>query len=83
MIAVAFLSATVLLVQPAKPPPPPPQAQAEPAKKKPELVCRSETVIGSRMPVKKCRTPEQAAQEKQDAREQLDRAQGAMASNPH
>jgi hypothetical protein len=84
---VALLAATVLMADAATTPPPAnAAAQAEAAKKKPEgdkLVCKSEQVIGSRLPVKKCRTVDQAAQDKADAREQLDRAQGAMANNPH
>ncbi len=83
---VALLAATVLMADAsaaATPANPPAQAQAEAAKKKPEMVCHTEQVLGSRLPVKKCRTAEQAAQDKQDARDQLDRAQGAMAANPH
>jgi hypothetical protein len=61
-------------------------AAAQPVKKKADnqadLICRSEPVLGSRMPVKKCRTTSQAAQDKQDARQELERAQGAMANNP-
>jgi hypothetical protein len=82
---VALLAATVLMADATTTPPAAPAAQAQ-AAKKPEgekMVCKSEQVIGSRLPIKKCRTAEQAAQEKQDAREQLDRAQGGNANNPH
>ena len=84
---VAMLAATILLADAttAAPANPPPAAPAQ-AAKKPEdqkMVCHTEQILGSRMPVKKCRTAEQAAQEKQDARDQLDRAQGAGANNPH
>jgi hypothetical protein len=83
---VALIAATVLMADagvsaPANPPAP---AAAQPAKKAEDkqMVCKTEQVLGSRLPVKKCRTVEQAAQEKQDAHDQLDRAQGAMANNP-
>jgi hypothetical protein len=86
---VALIAATVLMADagasaPANPPAPA-AAAAQPAKKAEDkqLVCKSEQVLGSRLPVKKCRTVEQAAQDKQDARDQLDRAQGAQANNPH
>ncbi|MFL5298544.1 MAG: hypothetical protein ACJ798_19365 [Phenylobacterium sp.] len=87
---VAMLAATVLLAdstaalqatatQPAA-------TAAAPAKKagdQANLVCKSEPVLGSRMPVKRCRTSDQAKADKQAAREELERAQGAMAQNPH
>jgi hypothetical protein len=83
---LALIAATVLMADataaPAATNPPPAAAAAQPAKK-PEMVCKSEQVLGSRLPIKKCRTAEQAAQDKQDARDQLDKAQGSMANNPH
>jgi hypothetical protein len=84
---VALIAATLMMADAttgAAPSSPPPAAAAaaQPAKKA-EMVCKSEQVLGSRLPVKKCRTVDQAAQDKQDAREQLDHAQGAMANNPH
>lgn len=87
---IALMAATVLLAdataaapvnQPAQA-----QAQAQDAKKKSDdqqMVCRTEQVLGSRLPVKKCRTAAQAAAEKETARQDLDRAQGAQAINPH
>jgi curli biogenesis system outer membrane secretion channel CsgG len=85
---VALIAATVLMADAASAAPtttPAATAAAQPAKKADgqQMVCKTEQVIGSRLPVKKCRTAEQAAQEKADAREQLDKAQGAMANNPH
>jgi hypothetical protein len=86
---VALLAATMLMADastaaPANPPAP--ASAAQPDKKKTEdqqVVCKSEVVLGSRMPVKKCRTASQAAADKQNAREELERAQGAQANNPH
>jgi hypothetical protein len=66
---------------PANPPAAAAQAQAANAKKKTDdnqLVCKSEQVVGSRLPVKRCRTAAQAAAEKQNAREELDRVQGNL-----
>jgi hypothetical protein len=83
---VALIAATVLMADAttgAAPTNPPPAAAAAQPAKKAEMVCKTEQVLGSRLPVKKCRTADQAAQDKQDAREQLDRAQGALANNPH
>jgi len=83
LIAATLLMADAASAAPTTPPPAAPAAQ--PAKKAEgqQMVCKSEQVIGSRLPVKKCRTVEQAAQDKADAREQLEHAQGAMANNPH
>ena len=91
---VAMLAATVLLADSTTAlqatgttTAPTPAAASQPAKKKAEnqadLVCKSEPVLGSRMPVRKCRTSAQAAQDKLDAQAELDRAQGAQANNPH
>jgi hypothetical protein len=90
---VAMLAATVLLadsttaLQAASTTAAPPPAASQAAKKKAEnqadLVCKSEPVLGSRMPVRKCRTSSQAQQDKLDAQAELERAQGAMANNPH
>lgn len=41
-----------------------------------KLVCKSEAVLGSRMPVKKCRTVGDAAAEKIEAQQALERMQG-------
>lgn len=92
---VAMLAATVLLADSttalqATSTPPAPASQttaAVPAPKKvgnqADLICKSEPVLGSRMPVRKCRSSAQAAQDKLDAQAELDRAQGAQANNPH
>ena len=94
---VAMLAATVLLADSttalqATPTQSPPAGQttaaATPAPKKQagnqaDLICKSEAVLGSRMPVRKCRTSAQAAQDKLDAQAELERAQGANANNPH
>lgn len=88
---VAMLAATALLVdsataaQPAAAPAKEQPAAAEPAKKREasNLVCRSEPVLGSRLPTKKCRTSEEAQRDRQEAQSDLSRAQGAMANNPH
>ena len=83
---VAMLAATILMADATTAAPVnPPAAAAQTAKKADDqkLVCHTEQVLGSRLPVKKCRTAEQAAAEKQAARDELDRAQGANAANPH
>ena len=79
---VALFAATVFLAEgttaaPANPPAP---AAAADAKKKAEadpnkLVCHSEPVLGSRMPVKRCTTAAQAAEDKRAAREELEKVQ--------
>ena len=84
---IAMFAASLILTEsaPAAAAPAQPAAAAQPAKKKAdnELTCRSEPVLGSRMPVRKCRTAAQAEQEKADAQADLAKAQGAMANNPH
>jgi hypothetical protein len=93
---LAMLAATVLLADTtaalqANPAPATPATQAtaaaQPAKKQAgnqaDLICKSEPVLGSRMPVRKCRTSAQAAQDKLDAQADLERAQGAQLNNPH
>ena len=88
---VAMFAATALMVDAAATAQPTPAAETqppaatEPAKKKEtaNLVCRSEPVLGSRLPTRKCRTAEQAQHEKEEARSDLARAQGAQANNPH
>jgi hypothetical protein len=93
---LAMLAATVLLADStaalqatATPTTPAAQATAaaQPAKKQAgnqaDLICKSEPVLGSRMPVRKCRTSSQAAQDKLDAQAELERAQGAQLNNPH
>jgi hypothetical protein len=82
---VAMLAATVLLADATAAAPANQPAPAQAAKKADDqkLVCHTEQVLGSRLPVKKCRTAEQAAADKEAARQDLDRAQGAMANNPH
>jgi hypothetical protein len=85
MIAAALLMADASTAAPTDSSSPP-TAASQPAKKKTDdqqVVCKSEMVIGSRLPVKKCRSAAQAAADKQNAREELERAQGAMANNPH
>ena len=84
---VALIAATMLLAgtttaAPANPPAQAAQAQAKKSDDQ-KLVCHTEQVLGSRLPVKKCHTAEQAAAEKEAARQDLDRAQGAGANNPH
>ena len=76
---VALLAATVLLADAA--PAASPTPAAKPAAQKTaeannRLVCKSEPVLGSRMPVKKCRTVGDAAQEKLEAQQALERMQG-------
>jgi hypothetical protein len=82
---VALLAATVLMADAttAASQSPPPAAAAKKADDGQKMVCKTEQVLGSRLPVKKCRTAEQAAAEKQSAQDDLQRAQGAMANNPH
>lgn len=94
---VAMFAATVLLADTTAAlqsnpttatPAGPATAAAQPAPKKQannqaDLICKSEPVLGSRMPVRKCRTSTQAAQDKLDAQADLERAQGAQAYNPH
>jgi hypothetical protein len=90
LAATALLAESASALQATTPPPPaqPAPSATAPAPKKQagnqaDLICRSEPVLGSRMPVKKCRTASQAAQDKLDAQQELERAQGAMANNPH
>ncbi len=83
---VALLAATVLLadVTPAATPAAAPAAKAaaapttaqKAADSNSKLVCKSEAVLGSRMPVKKCRTVGDAAAEKLEAQQALERMQG-------
>jgi len=82
---VALLAATVLLadVTPAATPAnAAPAAKAQPttaqktADANSKLICKSEPVLGSRMPVKKCRTAGDAAAEKLEAQQALERMQG-------
>jgi hypothetical protein len=82
---VALLAATVLLadVTPAATPTAAPAAKAaapttaqKTADSNTKLVCKSEAVLGSRMPVKKCRTVGDAAAEKLEAQQALERMQG-------
>jgi len=83
LIAATLLMADATTAAAANTPAP---AAAQPAKKKADdqqMVCKSEEVLGSRLPVKRCRTAAQAAADKQNAREELERAQGAMNNNPH
>ena len=89
---VAMLAATALLADAATAAQPNPAAETqspaaatEPVKKKDSanVICKSEPVLGSRLPTRKCRTVEDAQREKQDAQSDLSRAQGAMANNPH
>ena len=84
---IAMFAATLILTEsaPIAPPSAPTTAAAQPVKKKSdnEMTCKSEPVLGSRMPVRKCRTVAQAEQEKADAQADLAKAQGAMANNPH
>ena len=83
---VAMLAATILMADATTAAPAnSPAAPAQTAKKSDDqkLICHTEQVLGSRLPVKKCRTAEQAAADKEAARQDLDRAQGAGANNPH
>ena len=90
---VAILAATMLLADSttalqststtAAPPPAASQAAKKKAENQADLICKSEPVLGSRMPVRKCRTAAQAAQDKLDAQAELERAQGSQANNPH
>jgi hypothetical protein len=81
---VALLAATVLLADVT---PVASSAAAAPASKTAataqktadsnnKLVCKSEPVLGSRMPVKKCRTVGDAAAEKLEAQQALIKMQG-------
>jgi hypothetical protein len=78
---VALLAATILMADAAPAATPTPvDAKAAPAAVKKtsndQLVCRSEPVLGSRMPVKKCRTAGDAAMEKLEAQQNLAKMQG-------
>jgi hypothetical protein len=80
---VALIAATALLAEAtptAAPTTQPATATAAQADKKKaedpnKLVCHSEAVLGSRMPVKRCATSAQAAAEKANAREELEKVQ--------
>ena len=59
------------------------QATGVAAKRDPEaLVCRSEPVLGSRLPTKRCRTQGDIAQQKIQDRQALERTQ-VMTDNGH
>lgn len=78
---VALLAATVLLADAAPAATPTPAAPAKTDVQKTadannKLICKSEPVLGSRMPVKKCRTAGDAAAEKLQAQQELNRMQG-------
>jgi len=77
---VALLAATVLLADAAPAATPAPAAKTEVQKAaaadQNKLICKSEPVLGSRMPVKKCRTVGDAAAEKLQAQQELNRMQG-------
>jgi len=80
---IALLAATVLLADAAPaatPAPAAPAAKAEGQKTaaadQNKLICKSEPVLGSRMPVKKCRTAGDAAAEKLQAQQELAKMQG-------
>jgi hypothetical protein len=79
---VALLAATILMADaaPAATPTPAADAKAAPATAKKAstdaLICKSEPVLGSRMPVKKCRTAGDAAAEKLQAQQELNKMQG-------
>jgi hypothetical protein len=86
---VALLAATALMAGSAAAAPAEPTAapatQAAPAAADPKsqpkksggnkLVCRSEAVLGSRLPVKRCRTTEAIAQERAEDQRNLDKIQ--------
>ena len=78
---VALIAATVLMADAASAAPttPPPAAPAaQPAKKAEgqQMVCKSEQVIGSRLPVKKCMTKGEADMRRFEDRQDLERSQG-------
>ncbi len=84
LVATALMADTAAAATPATPPAAPAAKTAQVAKKDDPnaMVCKSEPVLGSRMPAKKCRTQAQAAMEKEEARQQLDKMQGAT-YQPH
>lgn len=75
LAATVLLADTTATVQPA-PAKPEAAAQATKAKDNSEtLVCKSEPVIGSRMPTKRCRTKGDMAAQKLEDRAAIERAQ--------
>ncbi len=88
MVFGALLAATVLFADTtpaaadaaakAAAPAPAAAATAE-AKPKPRVICKSEQVTGSLMAKKTCYTEDQAAQRKQDERQNLEKMQSQMA----
>jgi hypothetical protein len=83
MISVLFAAAMLLAdttaaAQPAQPAQPAKTEAAAPQKAKDDpntMVCRSEPVLGSRMPVKRCRTKGDMAAQKLEDRQAIERAQ--------
>jgi hypothetical protein len=84
MLISALLMAAAVMADPpsaasAPPASPVAEAKAAPAKpaktEKPRLICRTEAVTGSLMPKKTCYSEDQAAQRRQDERENLERIQ--------
>ena len=87
---IALFAATILMadsttaLQTAPAPSPAPQAGAAataPDNAKPKktaangLVCKTEPVLGTRLPTKKCRSVEQMAQQRQEDQANLDKMQ--------
>lgn len=84
---IALFAATILMadstaaLQAASAPAPQAAAATAPDNAKPKktgataLICKSEAVVGTRLPTKKCRTVEQMAQQKLDDQANLERMQ--------
>jgi hypothetical protein len=78
MISVLFAAALLLADTTAAAQPAPPAKAEAPEKAKDDsnaMVCRSEPVLGSRMPVKRCRTKGDMAAQKLEDRQAIERAQ--------
>ena len=77
--AVALLLCASTAAYAAEEAAPPAQNESEAQAEKPKKVCRMETVTGSVMPKRVCRTPEQVAADQEAAqrtREQMNRNRG-------
>ncbi len=61
---------------------PPAAAKAPPKVNKDGLICRTEEVLGSRIPKRVCFTPEEAAQRAQEDRTNVEHMQGQQNYNP-
>jgi hypothetical protein len=89
MIVLSLLVATALWVEPTAPadkPAQPPMTYAPPKAaeaKDNQLVCKTEAVLGSRMPVRRCHTVAEIKDRQQQDRAAIEHAQILQEPNPN